>query len=63
MHRISRNQDKMLKDLQHQAREVRNVAKEEHRLVKEIHPKVHDIAESLEVADGHQDDPSSGSES
>ncbi len=51
----------MLKDLQHQAREVRNVAKEEHRLVKEIHPKVHHIAESLDVAGGDQERPSSGS--
>ena len=52
MHRISQRQDKMLDDLQTQAKRIEEFSRAEHDLIKEVHPNVSEIKERVaEVAE------------
>ena len=52
MHRISREQNAVLKQLREQGTRIEHFSKEEHQLVKELHPRVNDIKENIQqIAD------------
>ena len=48
MHRISLKQNRLLYELQEQARRIEDLSKAEHDLIKEVHPKVGDIKAGVE---------------
>jgi septal ring factor EnvC (AmiA/AmiB activator) len=52
MHRISKEQSAVLKQLGEQGKRIERLSKEEHKLVKELHPQVDQIREGVEqIAD------------
>ena len=48
MHRISKRQDAVLKQLQEQARRIERVSKEEHEILTELRPSVQKIEKDLD---------------
>ena len=48
MHQISRKQNKLLDQLQHQAERIEKLSKEEHDLIREVHPQVAEIKDTVE---------------
>jgi hypothetical protein len=48
MHRISKEQGLVLKQLHEQGERIEHLSKEEHDLVKELHPQVEKIQENVE---------------
>lgn len=48
MKRISDRQDKVMNELQMQAKRIEKLSKAEHDLIKEVHPQVNNIKESIE---------------
>jgi len=52
MHRISREQSAVLKQLGDQGKRIERLSKEEHKLVKELHPQVDQIREDVEQIAG-----------
>jgi predicted nucleic acid-binding Zn-ribbon protein len=49
MHRISRRQDTMLKELQEVMKRVQEVSEAEHDLIRDVHPQVSAIKEQVET--------------
>jgi len=47
MHRISKRQDALLKELREQAGRIEEVSNAEHELVREMHPKVASIQSDI----------------
>ena len=47
MHKISKRQDALLKELRGQASRIEELSKAEHDLVKEMHPKVENIESGM----------------
>ena len=62
MHRISANQNYLLKQLGEQGKRIEKLSKIEHDLIKEVHPQVSEIKEGMEemiatVKEAQQDNP------
>lgn len=58
MHRISKEQSAVLKQLRLQGERIERLSREEHELVKELHPQVGQIREGLqEIADATVKEP------
>lgn len=52
MNRISKRQDRVLKELHAVTQRIERLSKKEHDLIREVHPQVSEIKESVEgVAD------------
>jgi hypothetical protein len=63
MHRISKEQSAVLKQLGEQGKRIERLSKEEHKLVKELHPQVDQIREGVEeIADTTRKKPAAKSQ-
>jgi cell division protein FtsB len=49
MHRISIKQNRLLAQLQEQAKRIEKLSKAEHDLIKEVHPQVGEIKENVQA--------------
>ena len=49
MHRISRRQEDLLRELQEQTKRIEELSREEHELIREVHPNVDKIKNDVEA--------------